>query len=43
MVIQLCPTEQAVAEGAKSAEQEFEEVHGVKQPPPQEDGDDELD
>ncbi|KAJ4983392.1 F-box domain containing protein [Stagonosporopsis vannaccii] len=32
VVIQLCPTEEAVAEGAKSAEQEFEEVHGVKQP-----------
>lgn len=28
VVIQLCPTEQAVKEGAKSAEQEFEETHG---------------
>ena len=28
MVIQLCPTEQAVKEGAKSAEEEFVEEHG---------------
>ncbi|KAH6620542.1 hypothetical protein C7974DRAFT_399958 [Boeremia exigua] len=30
VVIQLCPTAQAVAEGAKSAEEEFAEVHGGK-------------
>jgi hypothetical protein len=28
VVIQLCPTEQAVKEGAKSAEEEFVEEHG---------------
>lgn len=27
-MIQLCPTEQAVKEGAKSAEEEFVEEHG---------------
>lgn len=40
VVIQLCPTEQAVKDGAKSAEAEFEEVHGKPLPKPEEKNDD---
>ncbi|KAJ4406282.1 hypothetical protein N0V91_004736 [Didymella pomorum] len=36
VVIQLCPTEQAVKDGAKSAEEEFQEVHGQPLPKPEE-------
>lgn len=43
VVIQLCPTEQAVKEGAKSAEEEFQEVHGQPLPKPEEKENDDLD
>ena len=43
VVIQLCPTEQAVQDGAKSAEEEFQEVHGQPLPKPEEKENDDLD
>ncbi|KAF1923349.1 DUF1769-domain-containing protein [Didymella exigua CBS 183.55] len=36
VVIQLCPTAQAVKDGAKSAEEEFQELHGRPLPKPEE-------